>query len=300
MTHLTLTLDHVGVAVKDLDLGKQAFSRLGFTLTPRSIHSGARSPGAPVEPWGSGNHCAMFREGYLEIIGVVDPNKYSSALSMVQRYEGAHIVAVGCGSADDICTALRRRGVNVEPPRALERDAAYGASNNEKRRARFRNVYLDSRRFNEARFILIEHLTREVLWQPHLIAHPNGVMGISDVFFCVSDPDETAKKLALVFGTTVIRESADCIKLSLSRGTFWLMSPLAWSNWAQCETNQPLPSPVGIGFRVRSLSETERYLDGNGVHLCDGKKNSICIGRDDACGATIYFWETCTDGERTL
>lgn len=78
MANLDLTLDHTGVAVRNLDDGEAAYRRLGFILTTRSIHSGSVTPGAPVTPWGSGNHCAMFREGYLEIIGITDPNLYSS------------------------------------------------------------------------------------------------------------------------------------------------------------------------------------------------------------------------------
>ena len=74
MSDLPLELDHVGVAVNDLDVGREVYERLGFTLTPRSIHSGSKTPGGPVEPWGSGNHCAMFRDGYLELIGLTDPD----------------------------------------------------------------------------------------------------------------------------------------------------------------------------------------------------------------------------------
>src|SRR6185295_7967270 len=71
-------LDHVGVAIRDLARGHPAYERLGFKLTPRSIHRGSPAPGAPVIPFGSGNHCAMFREGYLEIVGLTDPAIYSN------------------------------------------------------------------------------------------------------------------------------------------------------------------------------------------------------------------------------
>ena len=44
-----LELDHVGLILRDLDVGKATYERLGFKLTPRSIHSGSREPGCPVE-----------------------------------------------------------------------------------------------------------------------------------------------------------------------------------------------------------------------------------------------------------
>ena len=27
----------------------------------------------PVEPWGTGNRCAMLRDGYIELLGIFDP-----------------------------------------------------------------------------------------------------------------------------------------------------------------------------------------------------------------------------------
>ena len=85
MTDLSLELDHVGLAINNLEVGRQAYEKLGFTLTSRSIHSGSREPGGSVEPFGSGNHCAMFEKGYFEVMGLTDPNLYSSALSMLCR-----------------------------------------------------------------------------------------------------------------------------------------------------------------------------------------------------------------------
>ena len=119
-------LDHVGVAVKSLDRGRDAFARLGFQLTGRSFHSGSAAAGAPVTPWGSGNHCAMFREGYLEIIGLTDASMYSTVKDMVARYEGLHIVAIGCADADAAYAQFQQAGEPVEAPRALERDAPFG------------------------------------------------------------------------------------------------------------------------------------------------------------------------------
>jgi adenine-specific DNA-methyltransferase len=68
-----LCLDHVGIVVPDLEAARQAYDRLGFRLTPRSPHEGRLTPDGPVETWGSGNHCAMFRRGYLELLGITDP-----------------------------------------------------------------------------------------------------------------------------------------------------------------------------------------------------------------------------------
>jgi hypothetical protein len=284
-------LDHVGVAVKSLDRGRDAFSRLGFRLTGRSIHSGSASAGAPVTPWGSGNHCAMFREGYLEIIGLTDATIYSSVKDMVARYEGLHIVAIGCGNADAAYAEFQKSGAPVEAPRALERDAPFGPGNREVRRAKFRNMYVERGSFTEGRFIFIEHLTRDVLWQPHLLDHPNGALGIDAVYFVVADPEATARKFAPLFSERIERFPG-VVKLTLDRGTMWLTQESAWRERVPGSFVPPVPSPAGFGIRVESIEATRKYLESHGVKVRAGMSASqFWVAPEDACGAAIQFMQ---------
>lgn len=285
-------LDHVGVAVKSLDRGRDAFTRLGFKLAARSFHSGARFAGAAVEPWGSGNHCAMFREGYLEIIGLTDASMYSSVKDMVSRYEGMHIVAIGCGDADSAYAEFQRAGAPVEAPRALERDASFGPEDREVRRAKFRNMYVDGRKFTEGRFIFIEHQTRDVLWQPHLLDHPNGAIAIDAAYFVVADPEATARKFAPVFSERIERLPG-VIKLSLDRGTLWLADENAWREKVPGQFMPPVPSPAGFGIRVASIEATRKVLESNGVQVHSGMNASqIWVAPEDACGAAVQFMQS--------
>lgn len=289
-------LDHVGVAVKSLERGREAYARLGFQLTARSIHSGSREAGGPVEPWGSGNHCAMFRDGYLEIIGLTDASMYSSVKDMVSRYEGLHIVAVGCGDADAAYAEFSKSGAPVEAPRALERDAAYGPGNLETRRAKFRNMHIDRQKFIEGRFIFIEHVTRDVLWQPHLLSHPNGALGIDAVYFVVADPEVTAKKFAPLFSDR-IEKFPGVVRLTLDRGAMWLAGEAQWRERVPGSFVPPIPSPAGFGVRVASLDAARKLLESNGVRVHDAMAGSrhardlasFWVAPEDACGAAIQF-----------
>lgn len=284
-------LDHCGVAVSNLDLGRDAFARLGFQLTARSFHSGAVTAGGPVVPWGSGNHCAMFREGYLEIIGLTDAGMYSSVKPMVERYEGLHIVAIGCGNADAAYAEFRKAGAPVEAPRALERDAAFGPGDRETRRAKFRNMYVERGGFNEGRFIFIEHLTRDVLWQPHLLDHPNGALGMEAIYFVVADPEATAKKFAPLFSERIERLPG-VVKLTLDRGTLWLTQEKQWRERVPGSFVPPVPSPAGFGIRVQSIDATRRHLESKGVQVHAGTSASqIWVAPEDACGAAIQFMQ---------
>ena len=287
----SVKLDHIGVAIKDLERGRQAYERLGFTLTPRSIHRGSPTPGAPVVPFGSGNHCAMFRDGYLEIVGLIDPTIFSNIKPMVARYEGAHIVAFGVESADATHRELAGRGIPIEPARQLERDAAYGPQNNEHRRAAFRNMYFDQGVYPEARLLYIEHLTRDVLWQPHLLDHPNGVVSLSDVFLCVPDARATADKYAALFGRPANEVGPGEWCIALAHGQVWLVTPDAWAGRAHGAAAPALPSPAGIGFKVKNLAATRALLAGNGVEIRESSNAGLWIAPAHACGAAIYFSE---------
>jgi len=289
---MTAKLDHIGVAIKDLERGRAAYDRLGFTLTPRSIHRGSPTPGAPVQPFGSGNHCAMFREGYLEVVGLTDPTIYSNVKAFVARYEGAHIVAFGVESADATYAELAGRGVPIEPARQLERDAAYGPAGDETRRAAFRNMYFDPAAFPEARLLYIEHLTRDVLWQPHLLDHPNGVVALRDVFLCTADAAAAAKKYADLFGVPAQPCGDGEWRIALTHGYVWIGTPSAWARRAPGAATPPMPGPVGIGFQVNALASTRALLASRGLEVHGGLDRGIWVGPEDACGTAIYFFET--------
>ncbi|MCE9642440.1 MAG: VOC family protein [Betaproteobacteria bacterium] len=283
-------LDHIGVAIKDLERGRAAYARLGFNLTLRSIHRGSPTPGAPVIPFGSGNHCAMFLEGYLEIVGLTDPAIFSNIKPLVARYEGAHIVAFGVESADATYKELSGRGIPIEAARQLERDAAYGPQGTELRRAAFRNMYFDRAVYPEARLLYIEHLTRDVLWQPHLLDHPNGVVALRDIFLCVTDAGTVADKYAKLFGVKAEAASAGEWRIKLAHGHVWIATPEAWARRAPGAAVPALPSPAGIGFKVKNIAATRALLAKNGVEARDGLDGGIWVAPEHACGAAIYFF----------
>lgn len=293
---MTRELDHVGVAITDLARGREVYARLGFQLTARSIHSGSPAPGQPVVPWGSGNHCAMFREGYLEIIGLTDPNMFSSVKEMVARYEGLHIVAIGCGNAETAYAEFQRASLPVDAMRFLERDAAYGPGDKETRRAKFRNMYIDRQKFPEAKFLFIEHMTRDVLWQPHLLEHPNGALAIDAVYFVVPDPAATAAKFAPMFSSQA-QELPGVVRLPLDRGALWLTTEAQWRERVPGSFVPPAPAPAGFGIRVASLDATRKYLGAQGIRTHEamhaggksGAPPSLWVAPEDACGAAIQF-----------
>jgi len=277
-------LDYVGIATSNLDEGAAAFRRLGFALTNRSVHTGRAT----------GNHCAMLPEGYLEIIGMADPSVPSTFHDMLARYEGVHIVAFGCENADEAHDAIAGRQPGVAPPELLERDAEYidpqdpsGAV--QRRRAAFRNLYADGEVFPEARFLVIEHLTREVLWQPHLLEHPNGARALLEVAICTPDVATTAARLGAVLAVEPQAQGSGIIALDLDRGRIYLLEPDSVPRWAKGVEPPRVPSVVGFGVGVADLARTKAVLSERDVTFRDHPYPAIWVPPGEARGAVVSF-----------
>ncbi|QXM25694.1 VOC family protein [Elioraea tepida] len=189
------SLDHVGIAGRDLGRLASAYESLGFRLTPRAQHQ-APGPDGVVRPIGTGNRCAMLRRGYLELIAVIDPALPSNTLDrFLARYEGIHIVAFGIDDAEAELARLRAGGAAIGGIAWLERPVE---TREGVRTARF--ARLPSPEAPEGRMQLIRHLTPELLWQPHLLEHPNRAVSLDEVILAVSDPAEAAGRLGRLVG----------------------------------------------------------------------------------------------------
>src|SRR3546814_14324030 len=130
---------------------------------PRSTRTDTFLPYTPLYR----SHCAMFRNGYFELLGLVDASLHSTARKMLEKYQGLHIVAMDSPSADAAYAQLQAAQAAVPAPLTLERDAPFGPHDEQVRRARFRIINLDVEAYPEARFIAFKHAPRAVLSQPH-------------------------------------------------------------------------------------------------------------------------------------
>ena len=99
---MSFSLDHVAVVVPDLDAAAERLSKARLPADTAGARIKACSPPAASAPWGTGNHCAMFKRGYFEILGITDPAlPHENAARRLRRYAGLHLIAfgtVGCDS----------------------------------------------------------------------------------------------------------------------------------------------------------------------------------------------------------
>jgi hypothetical protein len=137
-------IDHTLVGVRDLEAARAAWARLGFTITPRGRHIG----------WGTGNYCVMLEEGYVELLGIVDPSQFSNNLDkLLEKREGLLGLAFATPDANACRDALepvcRRKTFSSRASDCGRENLRRGNPVAFARRRRHRNdsyVFADSRR----------------------------------------------------------------------------------------------------------------------------------------------------------
>ncbi|MEM1397039.1 MAG: VOC family protein [Pseudomonadota bacterium] len=108
-----LFLDNVALIVNDLDTTRDRFKALGFNLAARGNHY-AEHPAGEFHRWGTGNHCANFRDGsMLELIGHYHKDYTVGLYGTTLRAFGDHWgkITLHVSSADKEQDRLEQQGI---------------------------------------------------------------------------------------------------------------------------------------------------------------------------------------------
>lgn len=279
-------LDHAAVMVKDLQHSANVYERLGFCLTPLSQHSGALTPGGDVVQWGCANRCIMLQQGYLELMGVIDPNLYDNKIpEFLARYEGIHILAFGCTDGASAAKRLAAEGFGANGVYGLARSLDTPEGD---RTAEFNLVRLPPEEMPEGRVLAIEHLTPDYLWQDRYMTHPNGAIALEELIVCVDDPATVASRYESYFGIPAHHER-NLWRFTLRQGQFVLATAETLRRKFAIEA-PTTPYAAALKIRTLSLNDTKEFLTINSVHYTS-TGHAIQVPAAEAAGATFIFTE---------
>lgn len=281
------SINHVGMAVRDLDATVARYEAMGFVLTPYSAHAGAWTPGAAVRPLGSGNRCVMFARNYLEILASADPASPSPRLaSYLKHHEGAHIICFNTPDAAAVDRRLRRANIPTSGVIPLQRDIG---TPDGVRTAKFERVQFRPDDSPEGYIQAARHLTPEYIYQPRYAGHANGCYELSDVILIVDDLREFAERYA---GYTGRRPESDGPSV---RFQFPLVSALTVADLGHVNTLLPgslLPPVPGIAaaaFRTRNLAAVRTRLQEHGFSYAADAKGRLVVPAEQASGMAVIF-----------
>lgn len=214
-------VDHVVVAVRDLDTAAATWTNLGFTVSPRGTHS---------PHIGSANHTIVFSDDYIELLSVLHATVHSQpTVDFLSKREGIERVAFTTDDAAAGVDELKGRGIIADGPVGFGRPVELpGGGTGE---ARF-NIFRWPRTEvpDGPRIFACQHLTPETVWIPELRRHPNGASRLVRVEVLSGTPAQAASRLSRLIEQPVT-ETPDgyCVASGGTRAKFLFLDATAFS-----------------------------------------------------------------------
>ena len=279
------SLDHVAVVSSRPEILFETYERLGFNLTPLSMHHGAVNAGEDPISWGTGNRCAMLRSGYLELLAIIDPTRYCGIFPLLlERYEGLHIIAFGCQDVLAEENRLVDAGIATDGVVALQRDLE---TDDGMKRARFSLLRPALSEAAEGRINIIQHHTPDYLWQPRLLNHPNRAVALREVVVCVDDPREAAERYRRILGISPVRVG-HTVRLDMAQGSFVLVNPGNLPNIVPADVPPVVPFIAAFSVATDALDVTRRHLETSDIPF-EMAKGNLVVSASEACGTILLF-----------
>jgi hypothetical protein len=285
MDHRLSGVDHVLVGVRDLERARAGFERLGFTATPRGRHVG----------WGTANYCLMFPDDYVELIGVVDPNRFTGGLDTFLAESGEGLLGLALRSEDPEATRAVWQEAGLGPPEVKDLGRLLEIVGEGEVELRFKNVMLEPEATAGLRVFACTHLTPEPMRRPEWLAHPNGALGIGSVSVVAAEPERLAPTLAKVFGVARLTDTDDTLAVHTGRGVILVTTPddfhLIHPELEGIDDDLGAAGPrlAVLTLMVEDAERTAAYLDERGVPYRRQHGGTIGVEPEQAHGVRLEF-----------
>jgi catechol 2,3-dioxygenase-like lactoylglutathione lyase family enzyme len=283
MDHRLSGVDHVLIGVRDLERARAGFERLGFATTPRGRHAGR----------GTANHCLMFPDDYVELIGVIEPTQHTGGLDgFLAEREG--LLGFALRSEDPAATraAWQEAGLRPSEVQDFGRVMAFGEGEVE---LRFKDVLLDADTTAGLRVFACAALTPEAMRRPEWLAHPNGAIGIGSLTVAAADPEALAATLAKLVGHASLTETDDTLAVHTGRAVILVATPDDFE-LIHPELEEIDLGPIDDGPRLAALTlmvedpdRTAAYLDERGVPYRRQHAGTIGVAPEQSHGVSLEF-----------
>jgi|SRR5581483_1347416 len=201
-------IDHVVLAVRDLDRAAATYERLGFTLTPRALHE---------DQMGTSNRLAQFGgRNFIELLEVDRPGKLKAhdltgkppffsfgdhnRQALAER-EGLSMLVFATDNARADLGRFAVAGLDTFAPVDFERQARLPDGSSVT--VAFTIGFVRSPHMPRIAFFVCENRAQQHFWKPDYQCHANGARGIRAVTLASPDPARDAAFISAMFGGMV-------------------------------------------------------------------------------------------------
>lgn len=259
-------IDHLVIAVHDLDRAASTYRRMGFTTTPVAHH-----------PWGTSNFLVQMDRIFLEIITVTDKSKllphrsrqfsFGTYLAdFLKTEQGLAMLVFESNDASADRDEFAAKHISDFDRFDFEREAVLPDGSTAV--VGFSLAFVADPTIPKAVFFTCQQHTPQYFWKPEYQTHANGSLGIGAVAMVATDPSMMRPLMAAFQGNDSVLEEGDGLHVGTDRGWIDVFNPQSQQAWyGDTAILDACNGPRFFGARlaVDDLAATEHHLTVNNV-----------------------------------
>lgn len=287
---MTPRIDHLVVAVRDLDNAAAFYKRLGFQVGARNRH-----------PWGTENRLIQFKSSFIELITIgegaeIAPHSADSFSfgAFIRDYlrdrEGLAMLALDSPDGKAEAARFAKEGIGAFKPFFFERKGKLPDGTDIQ--VAFTLAFAQPENAPKTGFFVSQHHFPENFWKPAFQVHDNGADGIGVVALSVPDPDRCRRFLTSYTGVKPSRPALHDLSYRLTGAHLDVMTPDdAGEVYGSVEAEMDQPSFVAFAVRIADIGRQAKWLDAAQVPYAHiGTR--LVVPASAAFGVAIAFEET--------
>jgi hypothetical protein len=276
-------LDHVAHFVPAMAPAAAVLEGCGFRLTPFTAQIN-QIDGKRVAA-GTGNCCAMLRQGYIEILAAIEDTPLARQLQQrLALHVGLHLAAFSSADSGGEHRRLAAAGFPVQPLVDMHRPVSTDSGEQD---AHFTIARIAPGMMPEGRMQFLTHHTEHLVWRTANLDHPNGAQALLALWIAAADPDEPARRFARFTGRPAVRDR-EITTIALDRGCLRFASPDHLHHRFGIASGPALPYLAAYEVSVSDLDRLGRCVASAGLAL-QAIEGGVVLTLPKSVGGSIVF-----------
>ncbi|HKF71033.1 MAG TPA: VOC family protein [Stellaceae bacterium] len=259
-------IDHLVLAVNDLEAARETYRRMGFTLTPPAQH-----------PWGTANSLVQLQGNFLELLAVADPAKIPAPepgrfsfgafnQAFLRRRQGLSMLVFQSSDARRDQAEFAARGLQTYEPFDFSRQAKL--PDGSLKTVAFTLAFVTEPRMPDAAFFTCQQHAPEFFWKPEYQRHANGARAVVEVVMLANDPGGLAEFFGKLLEPDAVSRAEGALRVRLGEGALSVLDATRLAlRFPGIRLRDVLRKPhfAGYSIAVADLDVAEDVLERNDI-----------------------------------
>jgi hypothetical protein len=282
-------IDHLVLCANDLEALREAYRRMGFTLTPPARH-----------PFGTANSLAQLQGNFLELLAVADPAQIPAASpghfsfgafnqAFLKRHPGMSMLVFASADARRDQAEFAVRGLDTYAPFDFSRKARL--PDGSEVLVSFSLAFVTDKRLPDAAFFTCQQHAAQYFWKPEYQRHANTAQSVVEVVMMANDPAGLAEFFGKLVEPEAVTRGEGTLTVTLRGGLLRVFDATRLdARFPGRRLRDVLRKPYFAGFSVKvaDLAAAEAVLRQNGVAF-DRVGERLQVPLEQAFGAVVEF-----------